>query len=383
MPTELYITPDSTEDVSERVTVLGKARPLASILDAIPSLVLVVNEQREVVHANRQAELALSRDDITTVLGKRPGDALGCEYAASCRSGCGTGEACTMCGAANSLREAEKGIANVQECRIRQHESGISLDYRVSTTPIEIDGEKLNLVVLTDISHENRRRALERIFFHDLLNTLGALSGYVQLMQDSNDADREIFRETSLRLTEHMAEEINEQRDLVAAENKDLRVRIESVSAPALLEQVAVQYRNHPEGRGRKVTIAPASEDLKLHTDKRLMLRIVSNMLKNAMEATPIGGEVTLSCEKDRDRVTFAVHNGGMIPREVQLQMFHRAFSTKGSGRGLGTYSMKLLGERYLGGKISFTSSEEEGTVFRAEFPESSLGLGGRYLSSK
>ena len=67
--------------------------------------------------------------------------------------------------------------------------------------------------------------------------------------------------------------------------------------------------------------------------------------------------------------VEFSVHNPNPMPRNVQLQVFQRSFSTKGSGRGLGTYSMKLLSERYLGGRVSFESNEESGTVFRARYP--------------
>lgn len=61
-----------------------------------------------------------------------------------------------------------------------------------------------------------------------------------------------------------------------------------------------------------------------------------------------------------------------MTAEEVQLQLFQRSFSTKGqSGRGIGTYSMKLLSERYLGGKVEFTSREPEGTVFTLTIPKS------------
>ncbi len=68
-------------------------------------------------------------------------------------------------------------------------------------------------------------------------------------------------------------------------------------------------------------------------------------------------------------RVWFEVHNPAYMPRDIQLQVFQRSFSTKGEGRGLGTYSIKLLTERYLCGTVSFKSSPEEGTVFRVEYP--------------
>jgi sensor histidine kinase regulating citrate/malate metabolism len=53
------------------------------------------------------------------------------------------------------------------------------------------------------------------------------------------------------------------------------------------------------------------------------------------------------------------------------MRIFQRNYSTKSdSGRGLGTYSMKLFGETYLGGKVDFTSSESEGTTFHLRLPK-------------
>jgi sensor histidine kinase regulating citrate/malate metabolism len=50
------------------------------------------------------------------------------------------------------------------------------------------------------------------------------------------------------------------------------------------------------------------------------------------------------------------VTNPGEMPESVQLQVFKRSFSTKGTdGRGIGTYSMKLFGEKYLQGEVGFS----------------------------
>jgi sensor histidine kinase regulating citrate/malate metabolism len=60
-----------------------------------------------------------------------------------------------------------------------------------------------------------------------------------------------------------------------------------------------------------------------------------------------------------------------VIPEKVALRIFQRSFSTKAKkGRGIGTYSMKLFGERYLGGKVGFETNEEKGTMFFIELPE-------------
>ncbi len=56
---------------------------------------------------------------------------------------------------------------------------------------------------------------------------------------------------------------------------------------------------------------------------------------------------------------------------DVRLQIFQRSFSTKGGGRGIGTYSMKLLTEKYLHGEIHFTSTNPKGTTFYIEIQNS------------
>ncbi|MFH1754786.1 MAG: hypothetical protein ABIA59_03700 [Candidatus Latescibacterota bacterium] len=50
-------------------------------------------------------------------------------------------------------------------------------------------------------------------------------------------------------------------------------------------------------------------------------------------------------------------------------QLINRAFSTKGNDRGWGAYSIKLITEQYLDGEVSFISSAEEGTTFKARYP--------------
>ena len=93
------------------------------------------------------------------------------------------------------------------------------------------------------------------------------------------------------------------------------------------------------------------------------------NLVKNAVEACPEGQSVTVGCAPQEDKVRFTVHNPAFIPREVQLQIFQRSFTTKGAGRGLGTYSVKLLTEQYLQGQVGFTSSPEQETVFFVTLP--------------
>jgi len=66
------------------------------------------------------------------------------------------------------------------------------------------------------------------------------------------------------------------------------------------------------------------------------------------------------------------VSKPGVMPEDVQLQIFQRSFSTKGQpGRGIGMCSVKLFGERYLGGRVDFASRVSDGTTFSLDLPKS------------
>jgi signal transduction histidine kinase len=153
------------------------------------------------------------------------------------------------------------------------------------------------------------------------------------------------------------------------AEMGELLLKPESLSALRLVQNAVTLYNGHPVAQDRHLCIDPNAEDVAVAGDRTLLSRVLCNMIKNALEACHAGETVTAGCTRHDGHVEFRVHNPGVIPREIQLQIFQRSFSTKGTGRGLGTYSIKLLTERYLHGTVSFTSTPEHGTTFRVRYP--------------
>ena len=89
----------------------------------------------------------------------------------------------------------------------------------------------------------------------------------------------------------------------------------------------------------------------------------------NAAEASRDGDTVKTNCGKDKSSVFFSVNNPGVMPDDVRIRVFDRFFSTKDENRGLGTYSMKLLGEGYLDGKVWFETDSDSGTTFYISIP--------------
>lgn len=63
------------------------------------------------------------------------------------------------------------------------------------------------------------------------------------------------------------------------------------------------------------------------------------------------------------------MNNVGVMPQDVQSHVFTRSYSTKGAGRGLGTYSIKLITETFLRGEAGFESTAGGGTTFTVRLP--------------
>ncbi len=101
------------------------------------------------------------------------------------------------------------------------------------------------------------------------------------------------------------------------------------------------------------------------HSNFTLLMRVLGNMVINALEASTSGESIRMWCDIEKKTIVFCVWNRVPIPEHIAPRVFQKNFSTrKGIGRGLGTYSMKVIGEKYLGGKVWFTTYEK-GTTFR------------------
>lgn len=357
----------SQSEIHDQAQLFDGYLLLDSVMNAVPDVVVVLNEQRQIVYAN-QAAYNLPDINPDDLLGLRPGEALNCVRAHTTEGGCGTTEFCRTCGAVQAILDALRGTQNIRECRILRTD-GTALDLRVQGTPLHLGGQNFVVFTLQDISAEKRRRALERIFFHDILNTASVLKGFADILHEATTDEIEQMRPHFVRYANRLVDEINAQRELNAAENNDLVVHMQPVEALQILDELGDMYSHYESAEDRTIVIAREAQPVTLITDHTLLGRVLGNMIKNALEACPPGGTVTLCSAETEGRVAFTVHNPTFMPRDVQLQIFQRSFSTKGTGRGLGTYSMRLLTEQYLGGRVDFTTSPDDGTTFIATYP--------------
>jgi nitrogen-specific signal transduction histidine kinase len=346
--------------------------PFSEILDGLPVAVIVLNAFGQIVYSNPAFEILIGNEASSEMLGTRLGEALGCIHCRGRNIRCGITDFCRYCGGSVSFLSSSGGNTRIEECRITRTRNGReeSLDLKVWSKTLSHSGEDFVLSCLIDASDEKRRRVLERAFFHDILNIASGLKvTYDVLLKDTLPA---AVKEKITALgagTQQLVEEIQLQKDLTAAEKNQLLPHWECVETGSVLRDIKVLYENHPVARARRIDIDDDSVSVDLETDPILLKRVIGNMVKNALEATAEGGTVSLRCRVQGKQVLFSVRNRGQIAEDVQLQIFKRSYSTKGGGRGIGTYSMKLLAERYLQGKVSFLSNGKEGTVFEVSLP--------------
>ncbi len=213
-----------------------------------------------------------------------------------------------------------------------------------------------------------RRRALEHIFFHDVLNMMTAVHGFAEYLHDSSSLDHRDVCATIFSASKQVIQEIEDQRVLSAVEHHELPIELTSLNSRLLLDQVLGWYGYQEKVEKINLRLAPESEEIVFISDQTLITRVLGNMVKNALEATQSGETVTAGCRKSGRDVEFWVHNPQHIPPQLHSQIFKPLFSTKGGNRGMGAYSMRLL-SRELGGDMSFTSSPGEGTTFVARYP--------------
>lgn len=347
---------------------------MGAALRSFGGILLVLNEQRQIVAVNDELLRFLGCRDPQATLGLRPGEALQCVHAGdNPDGGCGTGRFCHTCGAAVAIVTSLNAHAPTEsEClltaAVGDHEE--AFEFRVRSSPIELGGQRLLAVSLLDIRDQKRREALEAAFLHDLLNTASALDSTVRLLGQCKDEERGELLADLTAICQRLAAEIAEQRDLNDLEAGRFRPRMAHLSVAEVREVITHLFTHQDCARGKRLTFEEGREDVPLYTDAVLLTRALTNLVKNALEATPPGGEVRVGCEAQDDGVVFHVWNASALSDDVAQRVFQRYFSTKsGRGRGLGTYGARLIAERCLGGRVSFTSSKEEGTVFRLELP--------------
>ena len=342
---------------------------LVIVMNGVAPMISVLNTNRQIVFVNRTILDLLGSIDIHQALGQRVGELFGCRHAFSV-NGCGTSEHCSVCGAVRTMLTCTWEHTAVEECCLTNDETKSTLDLRVHSTFINVYGETFILCSIFDISSEKRRDVMERIFFHDIMNTVNGINGVTTALDNANFEEQQMYFTYLKLLLNSMAEQITSHQVLTLAEKNEYQPEQRKLSTIDFLMEEVEKHKQQAIVEGKGIRINTDSEDHLFVSDKTLLSRVLGNMIKNALEAEKNGAVVDVYTYRDTGGyLCFRVHNNCVMSENDKLQIFNRSFSTKGPNRGLGTYSMKFLTEKYLKGKIDFSSNQNEGTIFTVRIP--------------
>ncbi len=359
------------EELAIDIRTLKDLPLVFELVELLSDAFVILNLHRQIVYCNPGLIKLLDLPGPEAIYGMRPGEALQCIHATDSEGGCGTTAFCKYCGAVNAILSSQKtpGKPAQNECRLTVGTENQAFDFKLRANTLSLMDRTFTLMVVQDIGSEKRRRILERLFFHDILNTAGGIQGLMELMQEATEEELNEFLSLAEASTKTLMDEINAQRDLMAAEQGELATDECQVNSITQLNKIKTIYQAHPIARNKILRIHGDAADTDVISDPGLLTRILGNMVKNALEAEPDGAAITLGADLEGNRLEFWVANPTPMPEEVRMQVFQRSFSTKGTGRGLGTYSLRLFGENYLGGKVGFSSTPDDGTRFFFSLP--------------
>ncbi|HEO64682.1 MAG TPA: PAS domain-containing sensor histidine kinase, partial [Spirochaetes bacterium] len=236
------------------------------------------------------------------------------------------------------------------------------------------------ILVLRDQTEQKRierlREDVERIVRHDLKSPLNGIIGYSQmLLKDSlSDGQRKKVRgihdEGNSML--HM---INYSLDLFKMEEGTYIYTPEEVDIVQILSKIDNELTTLKDARHLHAEYDLMEKPIDweqtffIPGESMLLTNLFANLIKNALEASPDNGTITVSISEKKDFHAIDIHNMGIIPKEVEKRFFDRYTTTKKYGTGIGTYSAFLITKVHRG-RIEFTSSQGEGTHLLVSLPK-------------
>ncbi|HEY8947074.1 MAG TPA: HAMP domain-containing sensor histidine kinase, partial [Polyangiaceae bacterium] len=227
------------------------------------------------------------------------------------------------------------------------------------------------------------RDELMGIVAHDLRNPLGAISLKAALIKKTADSDRTRQQAASIEnVARRMAYLITTMLDVATLEAGRFTVKVAPCAVKDLLRETAEVFGPLAASKQTHFEQSAKESDLVLLADRERVLQVLSNLIGNALKFTPPGGRVTLSSERQGERVCFEVHDTGTGIISDKLPRVFERFWTETPGKkgtGLGLFIAKGIVDAH-GGRIWVESEPGRGTQFFFTLPLAKAGAEGPAL---
>jgi|GEM_PF-164247 len=203
---------------------------------------------------------------------------------------------------------------------------------------------------------------------HEIRNPLTSLKGFLKVIQPGTSGKEEHF---AIMVGEiDRIELIVSELLLLAKPDQGLAIR--HIDLAQALRHVITLLEAQALLSGVNLVMKSTVEPMVVQGDENQLKQVFINMIKNAIEAMPHGGEIRIEPRRSGGKVRVLITDqGGGIPEECLPRLGEPFFTTKANGTGLGLMvSFKIV--EHHGGKIGISSKQGYGTTFDIQLPASS-----------
>jgi PAS domain S-box-containing protein len=218
---------------------------------------------------------------------------------------------------------------------------------------------------------------------HELRTPLNAIAGYAELLEMGirgpvNAQQREDLRRIQ-RSQRTLLRLINDVLNFAKLEAGRIELELGDVSLASIVSEVAPLLELQARDKGIHYEIRPCEDTILVRADRDKVGQIVLNLLSNAVKFTPAGGAIVLECDTEDSMGVVRVHDSGPGIPPDKLEVIFEPFvqldagtTRRAEGAGLGLPISRNLA-RQMGGDITVTSIEGQGSTFALRLPHPPL----------
>lgn len=224
---------------------------------------------------------------------------------------------------------------------------------------------------------DKRKEDFLSVVSHELRTPLTSIHGSLGLLlskESLNDRVKELLT-IAYRNSERLIKLINDLLDLQKVQFKKLTLTLLPTRPLKAIQESLDSFESLIKNSGKTMVITESLPDVYIKGDHERLVQVMDNLISNAIKFSPENSTIEISMKVIDNNLRIAVKDPGKgIPKEFQphiFEKFARAESgdaRKTPGTGLGLNICKNMIEQ-MGGKISFTTKENEGTTFYVDLP--------------
>ena len=271
-----------------------------------------------------------------------------------------------------SLSEIGKKI---KQTRLDKTNTKIQIKARSKEVNILVESYNKMVEMLNDsvkkLSKSNKEQAwreMAKQVAHEIKNPLTPMRLSIQSFQRNFDKNDSKFKSRLDEFSKTLIQQIDTMSTIASAFSNFAEMPAQQGEKINIIETTKLALKIFKENY---IVFSSEFEDLQVRIDRTQMVRIITNLIKNALEACELIKEpkVQVIIEKKKKEVLISViDNGEGISKELKNKIFEPKFTTKTSGMGLGLGMVKNLVDSY-DGRISVRSKIDTGTTFSIAFP--------------